>query len=103
MRLPQLPESRLGFFLPRAAASLLLIAAFWAVVRYFWYPGHYFELAGTQRLLLIAAGFALLAGPALTTLVYRRDKKGMWGDIAVLMIVEVAALGVAMNGMYCNI
>ena len=100
MRLPELPETRLEFFLPRLLLSLLLFTAFWTFVRYLWYPGHFYELSGSPWLMVIVAAFVLLVGPALTTLVYRRDKKGMWADIAVLAVVEMVAIAVATNAFY---
>lgn len=100
MSVLELPETRLKFFLPRLAVSVLLIAAFWAFIRFYWYPGHYYALSGTPRLMLIVAAFVVLAGPVLTTMFYRRNKKGMWGDIAVLAVVELIALGIAFYAFY---
>ena len=100
MHIHELPETRLRFFVPRLAVSLVLIAVFWGVVRMLWYPGYYYELSGTAWLILVAAAFAILVGPMLTTALYRRDKQGMWNDIVVLAVVEVIALGIACNALY---
>ncbi len=90
-----LSERRLDFLLRRLTASVLLLALLLAVVRFAWYPGVHFQLNGTWKFVAILAGVTLTLGPGVTTLIYRREKKGMKFDIAVILVVEILALAIA--------
>ena len=74
-----------------ALSALVAVTAFVGIYA-IWYPGELFGLAGGRTLFLILAGVDVVLGPVLTTIVYRHGKKGLAFDLAVIAIVQVAAL-----------
>ncbi len=95
-----LPERRLDFFWLRLAISGVILALFIGLVRLAWYPNLHFQLSGTWKFVLITVVVVLVAGPGLTTLIYRRNKKGMLFDIWAILVVEVMAVGLAAGEMH---
>jgi hypothetical protein len=65
------------------------------VIRLFWYPGAYFEISGVQTQLWVLAGVMFVAGPVLSTFVYKPGKKGLALDLGILAGVELLAVVVA--------
>lgn len=57
-----------------------------------WYPGALFEAAGGLGLLYIVVGVDVVLGPLLTLVVYKAGKRGMKFDLAVIALLQVAAL-----------
>ena len=95
-----LPERRLDFFWLRLAVSGVFLALFIGLVRLAWYPNLHFLLSGTWKFILITIAVVLIAGPGLTTLVYRRTKKGMVFDIWAILVVELIAIGLAAGELH---
>lgn len=84
--------TRLRVFQWRFAASMAVFLLFFAVVRLLWYPGTYFSISGTAKLLWVLLGVILIIGPVLTTLVFKPGKWGLGFDIRALAIVEIVVL-----------
>lgn len=57
-----------------------------------WYPRPLFEAAGGNDLLFILVGVDVTIGPLLTLVVFRAGKPGLRFDLAVIALVQVAAL-----------
>lgn len=57
-----------------------------------WYPGPLFEAAGGLGLLYLVVGVDVVLGPLLTLVVYKAGKRGMTFDLAVIAMLQVAAL-----------
>jgi hypothetical protein len=57
-----------------------------------WYPRPLFEAAGGNNLLFIVVGVDVVLGPLLTLIVFRSGKPGMNFDLAVIGMVQLAAL-----------
>ena len=57
-----------------------------------WYPRPLFEAAGGNNLLLIVVGVDVVLGPLLTLIVFKSGKPGMNFDLAVIGVVQLAAL-----------
>lgn len=76
----------------RLAATLAALGLVFTALRFLWYPGAYFALAGVARFVWILAGVTFVLGPCLTALVYRRGKPGLKFDLAMLALVEAAAV-----------
>ena len=66
-----------------AVITLMLVA---------WYPGPLFEAAGGTGMLYILVAVDVILGPLLTLIVFRSGKRGMKFDLAVIGLVQVAAL-----------
>lgn len=57
-----------------------------------WYPGPLFEAAGGTGMLYILVGVDVILGPLLTLIVFKSGKRGMKFDLAVIGLVQIAAL-----------
>jgi hypothetical protein len=57
-----------------------------------WYPRPLFEAAGGNNLLFILLGVDVVLGPLLTLVVFKAGKPGMKFDLAVIALLQVAAL-----------
>ena len=62
-----------------------------------WYPGPLFEAAGGLGLLFLVVGVDVVLGPLLTLVVYKAGKKGMAFDLAVIAMLQVAALAYGLH------
>ncbi|MDH3619410.1 MAG: hypothetical protein OER91_00865, partial [Gammaproteobacteria bacterium] len=84
-----LPANRRKFVGPRLALSVLLLALFFGIVRFAWYPGLYWQMAGVGKHVLLLLGIVLVIGTGLSTLVYRPGKRGMRMDLIIILVVEL--------------
>ena len=73
--------------------SLLLGLAVFALFRFLWYPGALFTLAGAGKLMLLVVGIDVVLGPLLTLIVFNPKKKSLIWDLAVIVAVQLGALG----------
>lgn len=81
----------------QAAATHLLIsvaiaAAVITLMLGLWYPGPLFEAAGGTGMLYILVGVDVILGPLLTLIVFKSGKRSLKFDLAVIGLVQIAAL-----------
>lgn len=57
-----------------------------------WYPPPYFHAGGAGKLLALVVGVDVSIGPLLTLLVFKHGKRGLKFDLAVIGILQAAAL-----------
>lgn len=88
------PKTRPVFFLLRVALSAVLLGLVTTFIRVAWFPGLYFELSGLARQLAVLAIVIFLIGAVLSTFFYRPENSGNRFDMAVLFLLEIAAMGV---------
>lgn len=72
--------------------SLLVAAIATVLLLGVWYPPPYFRAAGAERLLMLVVGVDVVLGPLLTLIVFRSGKPGLKMDLAIIGLVQVAAL-----------
>jgi hypothetical protein len=72
--------------------SLAIAGLVYVTVRYLWYPGPLFEIAGGLELLLIVISVDVTLGPLVTMIVFKPGKPGLRFDLTVIGILQVAAL-----------
>ena len=73
--------------------SLLLLAVCAGLALFLWYPHPFRHLPESGRFSLLLIGSAVVVGPALTWLVFKNGKKGLVLDLAVIGLIQLAALG----------
>ena len=85
---------------PRLAATarhlvltLVVLGVVSAVVLLAWYPSPYFAILNAQKQFLWMIGLVLGTGPLLTLVLFKPGKKGLKGDLIVVGLVQIAALG----------
>jgi hypothetical protein len=91
------PESLARFTRVQAALihlglSVLVAATIVAVMLLVWYPSPYFAAAGGATLLILLIGVDVVLGPLLTFVVFDPAKKSLVYDLAVIAMLQVAAL-----------
>lgn len=74
------------------AISIALATLVLGVMFLLWYPGEYFKLMGGGGLILIMLGVDVCLGPLLTLVVFKSGKKTLKFDLAVIGLVQLAAL-----------
>ena len=57
-----------------------------------WYPQHYFAAMGGDTLILLLIGVDVVIGPLITLIVYDPKKKSLRFDLAVIALLQLAAL-----------
>jgi hypothetical protein len=72
--------------------SALVAAAIVAVMLLVWYPSPWFRAAGGGTLLLLLVGVDVILGPLLTFIVFDPAKKSLVYDLAVIVMLQIAAL-----------
>jgi hypothetical protein len=75
-----------------AAVLTLMLAA--------WYPMPLFQAAGGYGLALILIGVHLVIGPLLTLIIFKPGKWGLKFDLAMVALVQLAALGYGAHIIY---
>jgi len=98
------PESLARFTRVQAALihlglSALVAATIVAVMLLLWYPSPYFAAAGGGTLLMLLIGVDVVLGPLLTLIVYDPAKKSLLYDLAVIAMLQIAALIYGVNVM----
>ncbi len=87
--------SGIHFLLSVAVASSVLV--FMLTV---WYPWPLFEAAGGDRLIFILLAVDVALGPLITLVIFKIGKKGLKFDLAVIAMLQLAALGYGMHTVY---
>ena len=72
--------------------SLLVALVMLVLVFMVWYPGGFYKLLGVDSIYLILMGVDVCLGPLLTLAIYKEGKWGLKFDLAVIAIVQIAAL-----------
>jgi hypothetical protein len=65
-----------------------------------WYPQPYFRAAGGATLVLLLVGVDVVIGPLLTLIVYDPKKKSLVWDLAVIAMLQAAALTYGLSIMF---
>jgi hypothetical protein len=78
---------------------VLVAATIVAVMLLLWYPSPYFAAAGGGTLLLLIVGVDVVLGPLLTFIVFDPAKKSLVYDLAVIVMLQIAALIYGVNVM----
>jgi hypothetical protein len=82
------------------ALSVLVLATIGAILVWRWYPPGLFQMAHADKLLLIIAGVDVAMGPLLTLIVYKQGKKSLKFDLAVIALLQLAAMGYGLHTVW---
>jgi hypothetical protein len=80
--------------------SIAIAVAVLALMLSLWYPGPLFEAAGGNDLLFILIGVDVAIGPLITLVIFRSGKRGLKFDLAVIGVLQIAALVYGMHTVY---
>ena len=71
--------------------SLLIALISMVIVFFVWYPAPLYKAAGVTKIFLIVLGIDLVLGPVLTFIVAKPNKKSLKFDLAVIVLIQLAA------------
>ena len=74
-----------------ASAAIAAIVV-WTMLK-IWYPSPFFEALGGTRLIALIVGVDVVLGPLITLIVFDVKKKSLRFDLAVVVLLQLAALG----------
>ena len=92
--------SRGRAFLTHLLSSAVIVGAVCVLVFSVWYPHPYFRISGAWNPLRVLIGVDLVLGPLLTLLLFKPGKKGLWFDLCVIVILQLAALVYGVTVIY---
>lgn len=84
---------RLKAFLVHLGCSLAIALVTLGLVYGLWYPDHLHRALGVTSVFLLLLTVDVIIGPLLTLLVYKPGKKTLKFDLAVIVLLQLAALG----------
>ena len=85
------PRTRWQAGAAHLGVSAVVGAILFALIRFVWYPDGLFAISGGSELALLIIGCDVVIGPLLTTLVFRRGKRTLRFDLAVIFLLQLAA------------
>lgn len=74
------------------AISTIVVGAVLVVVFFYWYPGPLIRVAGAVTPVLVLVAVNVVLGPTLTMIVFKPGKPGLKFDLAVITLLQLAAL-----------
>lgn len=86
-------SKRVRFFAGHLLLSVCVIGAILAFVLMVWYSAPLARAVGVTQIMLILASIDVIIGPVLGFLVYKEHKKSLKFDLAVIILVQICALG----------
>lgn len=85
------PRNRWQAGLIHLGISALVGLILFVVIRFAWYPDALFSISGGSELALLIISIDVVIGPVLTTLVFKRGKRTLRFDLAVIGLLQAAA------------
>jgi hypothetical protein len=92
--------SRGRALLTHLLSSAVVVGAVCVLVFFVWYSHPYFQISGAWNPLRVLIGVDLVLGPLLTLLLFKPGKKGLWFDLCVIFMVQMAALVYGVTVIY---
>lgn len=73
------------------SAIVMLMAA--GIIFYLWYPNPFYKVFGVSTIFMLMLGIDLILGPLLTFIVYKKGKKTLKMDLAIIGLIQLLAFG----------
>ena len=93
-------RAKLKAFGAHLVLSAMLFAGIIVLVMALWYPAPFFWIDGGIQITLLAAMVDVFLGPLLTFVVYRPGRPKLAFNLAVIFIVQIAALSWGVHVLY---
>jgi hypothetical protein len=87
-------------FVTHLALSALIVGTACALIFLLWYPHPYFQAVGAWSVLRVLILVDVGVGPLLTLIVFKPGKRGLKLDMAVIALVQLAALVYGVTTIY---
>jgi hypothetical protein len=80
--------------------SALVAATFGCVVFFVWYPAPYGAASGVLPIFFLLVGVDVTLGPFITLIIFNTKKKSLRFDMAVIVVIQLVALGYGMRSVF---
>jgi len=90
--IPVLIGEKIKAFLLHLMLSIGLLAIILLTIYFIWYPYPLLKAVGGEHIFLLLVVIDVILGPILTFIVYKKHKKTLKFDLAVIGLIQVAAL-----------
>ncbi len=87
-------------FLAHLAVSAVIASLAVIVVFFIWYPAPLHTAVGVTQIFLILLAVDIVIGPIVTFIVYKKGKKTLKFDLAVVALLQLTALAYGMNTVF---
>jgi len=95
-------KNRFYAFLTHLLLSGLVAVITIMVVFFIWYPRPLDEATGVTQIFLLLLAVDIVTGPVLTFVVYQRGKPNLKFDLAVIVLLQIAALSYGMSTVFAG-
>ncbi|MHB1950034.1 MAG: hypothetical protein ACYCQK_01015 [Acidiferrobacteraceae bacterium] len=92
--------TRLKGFAVHLSISAIIFFVLLGFILLRWYPPPYFAYDGGWRGIRIVFGVDIVLGPLLTLIVFKPGKRGLWLDLTVIALIQLAALTYGVTTVY---
>ena len=86
-------SKRIKYFLGHLGCSVLVATLLMGLVFLVWYPSPLAHAEGVTKIFLMLLAIDVALGPLLSLLVYKEGKKTLKMDLAIIVLVQILALG----------
>ncbi len=93
-------KEKLKAFTIHFLLSLFVISLCFTLVRFIWYPGPFLKMQGGLHIIIIIICVDLIIGPLLTSVIYKKGKKGLLFDLIFIACIQITALLYGLNTLY---
>lgn len=83
---------KIKVFLIHLSISFLITLGCLAIIYFIWYPEPLYKATGITKIFLLMVGVDIVLGPLLTFIVYKKGKKSLKFDLAVIVLIQLSAL-----------
>ena len=90
-------QERLRAFSAHFLFSALIALIAVGLVFYIWYPGPLSEAVGVTEIFLLMLFVDVTLGPILTFIIYRKGKRTLKMDLAIIALLQVSAMGYGLH------
>lgn len=91
---------RLRAFLTHFLISFCIVSGVLTLVLLLWYPKPYFYVFDATDVIKVLIAVDLVLGPALTLVLYKPGKQGLWFDMTCVALLQVSALAYGTSVIY---
>lgn len=82
------------------ALSIILVTLTISAIVYFWYPLKYIGITHFKNIAVLIISIDLVLGPLLTFVVFNPNKKSLRYDLAIIVAIQLSALGYGAYALY---
>ena len=95
----QIVKEKFKAFAVHFALSFLVLSLIISFIYFVWYPGPILQAVQASKILLLIILIDVVLGPLLTFIVYKKNKKTLKMDLAVIGFVQVIALAFGISSL----